>query len=194
MRIAFYGGSFNPPHVGHQLTLAYVLSTQNVDEVWVAPVFNHPDGKQLVDFDHRLAMCQHMVSMFDNNRVVVKDTEKEVYEQFGSGLTINTVRYLLNRPKLDGHQLLLILGYDILPSFERWQGYEELAKLRSAGKLDFFFVGRTGHGHSPVEMPRISSTEIRQMLLSSGEMNDGMLAGMLPSGVRKYIRSTRLYR
>lgn len=192
MKIAIYGGSFNPPHVGHQMTIAYVLATQAVDEVWVAPVYKHPDGKRLVDFDHRVHMCNEMISLFEQERVQVSKMERTVYEKFGSGLTINTCQHLIS--SYSQHRFLLVLGYDILSSFEKWQGYPELAELRSAGKLDFFFVGRTGHGNSPVEMPRISSSEIRQMLLSSGEMNEGMLSGMLPRGVRKYIKDLNLYR
>lgn len=192
MKIAIYGGSFNPPHVGHQMTIAYVLATQAVDEVWVCPVFSHPDGKKLVDFGHRLDMCNEMIDVFSPKRVFVTETEGMVHKFFGSGLTINLCRHLVTEhPK---HKFLLVLGYDILPSFEKWQGYPELAEMRAAGKIDFFFVGRTGHGNSPVEMPRISSSEIRQMLLSSGEMNEGMLSGMLPRGVRKYIKDKNLYR
>ena len=35
MRVALLGGSFNPPHVGHQLAAQYVHATQEVDEVWL---------------------------------------------------------------------------------------------------------------------------------------------------------------
>jgi len=38
MRVAIFGGSFNPPHVGHQLVALYVLETAAVDELVVRPL------------------------------------------------------------------------------------------------------------------------------------------------------------
>src|ERR671923_7420 len=42
MEIALFGGSFDPPHVGHLLAAAYVLATEPVDELWFVPVAGHP--------------------------------------------------------------------------------------------------------------------------------------------------------
>src|SRR5712691_8284670 len=54
MEIALFGGSFDPPHVGHLLAAAYVLATEPVDELWFVPVFGHPLGKPLhAPFEHR---------------------------------------------------------------------------------------------------------------------------------------------
>jgi nicotinate-nucleotide adenylyltransferase len=57
-RIALFGGSFNPPHVAHQLVALYVLETQPIDELWIVPVYTHALGKQLADYEHRVAMCE----------------------------------------------------------------------------------------------------------------------------------------
>ena len=58
MRVALFGGSFNPPHVAHQLAALYVLETAPVDELWFVPAFEHAFGKPLAPFDDRLAMCE----------------------------------------------------------------------------------------------------------------------------------------
>ena len=57
-RVAIYGGSFNPPHVGHVLAVAYVLATAEIDEVLVVPAFQHPFSKELAGFDDRFALCE----------------------------------------------------------------------------------------------------------------------------------------
>jgi len=46
--VALFGGSFDPPHVGHLLAAAYVLATEPVDELWFVPVLQHPFDKPLV--------------------------------------------------------------------------------------------------------------------------------------------------
>ena len=62
MRVAIFGGSFNPPHAAHQLVALYVLETQPIDELWLVPVFAHPFNKQLAGFDDRVAMCELAVA------------------------------------------------------------------------------------------------------------------------------------
>ena len=46
-RVAVFGGSFNPPHVGHLLGVVYALATAPIDEVLVVPVYQHPFAKHL---------------------------------------------------------------------------------------------------------------------------------------------------
>src|SRR5207249_1390676 len=59
MEIALFGGSFDPPHVGHLLAAAYVLATEPVDELWFVPVFGHPLGKRIhAPFEHRAAWIE----------------------------------------------------------------------------------------------------------------------------------------
>ena len=41
MRIAVYGGSFNPPHIAHTMVASWLLWTEMVDEVWLVPVYRH---------------------------------------------------------------------------------------------------------------------------------------------------------
>jgi nicotinate-nucleotide adenylyltransferase len=58
MKVACYGGSFDPPHVAHVLLAAYVLTVEAFERVLVMPVFSHAFDKQLAPFEHRLRMCE----------------------------------------------------------------------------------------------------------------------------------------
>ena len=53
-RVAVYGGSFNPPHMGHVLAVAYTLAAQPVDEVLMVPCFQHPFSKELAPFEEQV--------------------------------------------------------------------------------------------------------------------------------------------
>ena len=60
MRVGVYGGSFDPPHVGHAMVTSWLRWTGQVDEVWLLPVASHAFGKDLVSFEDRVEMCRAM--------------------------------------------------------------------------------------------------------------------------------------
>ena len=61
--IAIFGGSFDPPHFGHQLSCLWLISALNAKAVVVAPTFEHCFGKKLTDFNHRREMCERMCEL-----------------------------------------------------------------------------------------------------------------------------------
>jgi nicotinate-nucleotide adenylyltransferase len=203
MLIALYGGSFNPPHLAHQLAITCVLSTAHVDELWMVPTFKHPFDKQLAPFEDRVRMCERAAAPFA--RVRVSRIEEELG---GESFTLRTVQALRARhPEL---QLALVIGADLVTERERWHGWSELKQLAR-----FIVVGRQGTATngaiepgmpldtasrppprftplaSPiggVELPPISSTLIRQRI-ARGEPIDAMV----PADVVDYIRERGLY-
>lgn len=44
-KIALFGGSFDPPHLGHQLVISYLMGSQDIDECWVIPAYKHALGE-----------------------------------------------------------------------------------------------------------------------------------------------------
>lgn len=197
MRIALFGGSFDPPHIGHQLACQYVLLTHAVDEVWMVPVFRHAFDKRSSPFAHRVAMCRIAASSLDSGRVRV-DTIEEDLAAAGGGpsYTLLTVRALKRRhPE---HHFSLIIGTDLLKERERWYHFPELA-----AELQFLVIGRDGvsgidEGTSlardvrhaePLLMPAVSSTEVRERL-ARGERP----AGWVAREILDYIERHGLYR
>ncbi len=71
---AVFGGKFDPPHLGHQLSIFLALEKYGFQEVWVIPSFSHPFGFHPGDFDTRLEMCRIMARPF-GNRAKVLDIE-----------------------------------------------------------------------------------------------------------------------
>lgn len=130
MRVALFGGSFDPPHIGHQLACLYVLETHDVDEVWMLPCAQHPFAKQMSPFAHRVAMCRLAVSSL--SRVKVCTIEEELS---GPSYTLHTVRALSAR--YPEHEFLLVIGADLLRERERWHGATELCE-----RVRFIVLGR----------------------------------------------------
>jgi nicotinate-nucleotide adenylyltransferase len=180
---ALYGGSFDPPHVGHLLAMAYVLGAARVDGLLMVPCFLHRFEKRLAPFDERMEMARRCAEVL-GPRVEVSDIEGRIG---GESRTLTTVKALLaERP---GSEISVVIGADLLAERERWFGYEELARI--AG---FFVVGRAHYadhadGHVLVPIPDVSSTEIRARV-RRGET----IEGLVPSAVADHIAARGLYR
>lgn len=181
MRVAFFGGSFNPPHVAHQLVALYVLETSAVDELWFVPCYKHPFDKALAPFEHRLRMCELAASAL-GPRVRVNDIERRLG---GESRTLETIKAL--RKEMPGQTFHLVVGADIEHEIATWYGAEEL--LRTVPRI---VVGRSGFVGGPtgsqVTMPAVSSTEVRARLARGDSV-----AGMLPTQVESYLRKHALY-
>jgi nicotinate-nucleotide adenylyltransferase len=179
MRVAIFGGSFNPPHVSHQLCCAYVLATARVDRVWMMPTYKHPFDKLLASYADRVAMCERAAAIF-NGRVTVSRLEEELG---GESYTLRTVKAL--RQRFPEHQLALAIGADLVGERERWHGWDELQTL-----VEFILIGRSGEASlGGLQLPPISSTEVRARI-ARGEPVDGLVA----ADVIDYIREHELYR
>src|SRR5689334_21282953 len=105
--IAVYGGSFDPPHLGHTLACAYVLATAAVDRVIVVPVGAHAFSKALSPFDDRFHMCE--LAFSDFKRVELSRVEQQLP---APNFTLHTLEAL--RAQHPSDSLRLVLGSDLL--------------------------------------------------------------------------------
>jgi len=186
-RVALFGGSFNPPHVAHQLSALYVLETQPVDELWFVPTYAHPFGKPLVAYEHRIAMCE-LAAVPLGLRVCVSRAEAELAARpgFVASHTLDLVDYLAAQ----GHQLRLVIGADILGDAAKWHRWDDVV-----ARAPLIVVGRAGYPLPPgsiatgLTMPEISATHVRD-LLAHGE---SAVTGLVPRDVLRYIAQHHLY-
>ncbi len=163
--IAVYGGSFNPPHVGHALVAAWALWTGQADAVWLVPTFRHAFDKALAPFDERLALCRALADDV-SGAVEVLDLERTLPVP---SFTIDTLRLLQTRHP--GHRFRLLVGADILEQTDAWNSWADIVRL-----FPPIVVGRVGWPPVPgaPTFPGVSSTELRARL-ASGEAVDGLV-------------------
>jgi nicotinate-nucleotide adenylyltransferase len=188
--VALFGGSFNPPHVAHQLVALYILETQPVDELWFVPTYSHPFGKQLAPYEHRVAMLEHAAAAL-GPRAAVSRAEETLAKRpgFVASRTLDLVEHLVG----EGYRLRLVIGTDILAESHKWHRWSDVV---AAAPL--IVVGRTGHPggiahNSGVTMPEISSTRIRELLEAADPADQDELRGLLPNSVLGYIAQHDLY-
>ena len=122
IKVAVYGGSFDPPHKGHKLLAQNLAKQCGADKVVVIPTamspFKESSGATSAD---RYEMCKHA---FSEPLFEVSDIE---INRGGKSYTVDTLREV---KKLYPHsQLYLFMGDDMFLSLNRWHKYEEILKL-----------------------------------------------------------------
>jgi nicotinate-nucleotide adenylyltransferase len=181
VRVAVFGGSFNPPHLGHVLVCSFVLATEELDRVLVVPAYQHPFAKPLAPFDDRVAMCE--LAMATLRGVEVSRVEEELG---GESRTLRTLQHLSARhPDWELH---LVIGADVLVEAPRWFGFDEIARLAPP-----IVVGRAGlpaPKPGAVLVPDVSSTQVRAAI-AGGAWDE--VAQLVPRRVLEYARAKGLY-
>lgn len=120
MKIGFFGGTFNPPHKGHEKIIDYC--SKLFDELLVFPniISPHKLNCHPVDSKHRINMLKLIIK---NNNVKV-DTYEVVSEL--SSYTYYTVKYLLD--KYQKCDLFMIIGKDQLLNLDNWYNIDFILK------------------------------------------------------------------
>jgi nicotinate-nucleotide adenylyltransferase len=182
MQVAFFGGSFDPPHLGHVAAVEHVLSTGQVDRVLCAPVHDHAFGKSLTAFEHRMAMTRLATEHLP--AVEVSDIERDLA---APNYTLHTLQALHQRHP--HWHLRLMVGSDVLAEKQKWRFFEEVSQL--APPLPLARAGAAG-GEGSV-LPQVSSSQVRA-LLRDGPVTSPELAALVPQKVLQYIAAHALYR
>ena len=159
MKIAVYGGSFNPPHISHALVASWCLWTGLVDQVWMVPVFRHAfedsHGKKLAPFKMRVMWCKSFSSDIHSG-IIVSEVESLLPTP---SYTVDTLLYL--QDNFPEHHFRLLVGSDVLNQTQDWKQWDTIES-----RFDPIVVGRSGYENpdKTVAFPAISSTEIRTEL------------------------------
>jgi nicotinate-nucleotide adenylyltransferase len=174
VRIALYGGSFNPPHRAHALVAEWVVQSGAADEVWLVPVYQHAldgqQGKQLAPFTDRLAWCAAMAASL-SVPVRVCDVESRLPVP---SYSIDTLDHLAKTHPAHGFRL--VVGADILDQTDQWKRWDEIEV-----KYAPLVVGRAGYPAPegvPV-FPAVSSTDVRARLTSGDPVDELVVPAVL---------------
>lgn len=139
MKIGIYGGSFNPPHLGHMTAAIDAAVYLKLDKLLLIPAGLPPHkklAKNTPDSAHRLAMTRLMGEQIAlETKIEVEVTEMELLRE-GKSYTADTVKAL--HEKYPDDELWLFMGTDMFLTFQAWHEPEEI--VRYAGICAF---GRT---------------------------------------------------
>jgi nicotinate-nucleotide adenylyltransferase len=219
MRIAFFGGTFDPPHRGH-IAIAQAARTRlALDQVLVAPVGTQPLKGAHSSFEDRLAMVRLAVA---GEPGLVASSVDAPLPDGQPNYTLATLQRL-QRDLQTSDQLFCLMGADSFLTVKRWhqcaelllfcdfivagrpgfslrqindalpEGVENTGEYRESAFTRFVLAGPSGRQATLFLLPDldqdISATEIRAALAGGSEQQT-----VISPAVAEYIRSHALYR
>ncbi len=197
-RIGIFGGSFNPPHIGHVSAAKQAAQLLHLDRLFWIPA-GVPPHKELpwnsAGPEDRLAMAQLAAGQLPGAEILDLELRRQ-----GASYTFQTVAEL--RQTHPNAELVLIMGTDMFLSFHTWREPERIIEDASLAVL---CRGERNEAAAIEEQKQrlealgarvelclndvtaISSTDLRRMLVF------GCAGPFLPEGVGDYIRTHNLY-
>ena len=117
MKVAVFGGSFDPPHNGHLWLAKMILRRKFCEKAVLIPANMHPFAKKLSSANHRLAMTK----LLENENIKVSDIEIRRGNISYSIDTLNELQKLY--PQDD---FVWIIGEDQIENFTKWKSWKEI--------------------------------------------------------------------
>ena len=188
-RIAFYGGSFDPVHLGHMTFALTAIRKAKLDELYFLPE-RFPRHKVTMEhFGHRVAMLKEAIKPYPKMKILELDDKK-----------FDVTRTL---PKIEKQfvnaKIIFLFGSDKVENMMTWPNIGLMFKkceivIGTRNNLDLMTI-RTLVKEWPTKRvkilksyaPLVSSSNIRDALINN-DMPDGLLLS-----VHRYIRQNWLY-
>lgn len=129
MRVGLFGGSFNPPHAGHELVADIALRRLKLDQLWwmVTPGNPLKSRNELAPLAERIALCEKIAH---DPRIKVTAFEQAL----GQSYTAKTLEKV--RQKNRGVRFVWVMGADNLKNFHLWQNWQTIAKTFPIAVID----------------------------------------------------------
>lgn len=192
MRLAIFGGTFDPPHVGHLLAAEDAFEQLSLDRIAFVPAATQPlkVGRAAATAEHRLAMVRLLVEGDPRFEVSTVEVERE-----GLSFTVDTLTHFA--AAYPSAERFLLVGADVLATFPQWREPKRvlqlarLVVLERQGDRTALPTGLDGSEITRLPTRRIdvSSTEIRERVRSRKSTR-----GFVTDNVAAYIARGGLYR
>ena len=204
MRVALFGGTFDPIHRGHLALASAAASAFALDRVLFAPVGRQPlKAAPTAAFADRLEMTRLAVAFAADPRFVVSSVDAP-RPNGAPNYTVDTLAFLAR--EAPAATLFVLAGADSFLTLRNWRSPAQLLALAEwivVSRPDFplkpEFLTRLEFALTAAQRSRIhllttvhedvSSTELRQRLHTGNPCPD-----LLPAAVADYIQTHRLYR
>ncbi len=196
MKIAVFGGAFNPVHNGHINLVNHYINLLKPDKILIIPTANppHRENNNFVRQEHRFNMLKLAFGSY--SKVEISDIE---FNMQGKSYTYNTISKI--KKLYDNADIYLIVGEDQFLYFDKWYEYQKILdevtvctaqrNKNKAQKLKAFaenVLNSKKYIIADFDPVIVSSSEIREKLKNNERVDD-----LIPEKVLNYINENELY-
>lgn len=178
MKIAIFGGAFDPPTIGHYNALSQIKNSKLFDKIIIVPSFSHANKKNMTNFNIRHEMLKIFIkeACSKSENIKVSTIEKVLSKKHKTIYTSILMDEL--QKKFINDELVFCCGSDNYLNFDKTFTNAEYIK----SKWDLFEIKENLH---------IRSTQIRNMV-ANNEKN--LLGYVGASKLNEFILSKNLYK
>ena len=193
MKTCIFGGTFDPPHIGHLLIAQTIIESENFERLIFVPANISPakKGKVISSTKKRLDMLN--MALIGNDNFEISDFE---INKGDISYTIDTLTEFSENRNLAKKDLYFLMGSDTLREFHKWKDPKKIINLCN-------IIVAIRPGFTPSDIPQwildeVHFANIPQFEISSTNIRarwrDGKtIRYMVPKDVWKYINKNGLY-
>jgi nicotinate-nucleotide adenylyltransferase len=188
MRLAIFGGTFDPIHNAHLAIARLAADHFRLDRVLFVPAARppHKGGVTHASYEDRVRMIE--LACPDDPRFEVSRLEQATERSY----SIDTIEKLRARLQ-PADELYFIIGADAFAEIRTWRRWRDVAAA-----VTFLVVSRPGHEYDTPPEVHAKWLDAVEMLVSSSEIRrelaEGRRPAEVPAAVLDYIAENRLYR
>lgn len=188
MRLAIFGGTFDPIHNAHLAVAREAAARFELDRVWLVPAERppHKHGVTHAPYADRFRMVE--LACADEPKLEASRLEQDT----ASSYSIDTIEKVRARLAADD-TLFFVIGADAFAEIESWRRWRDVVRA-----VEFIVVSRPGHRYDVPPEATVHRLETVDLPVSSSEIRRRLAAGddrvEVPAAVLEYIRARGLYR
>ena len=193
MKVCLFGGTFDPPHLGHLIIAQTIFEAENFDQIVFIPAYQppHKKGLKISPVDQRLEMLN--IAIKENPNFIMSDLE---IQRKGLSYSIETIMEYKKQNNIKSKDLFYLMGSDSLKQFKKWK---EPKMIINESRV----IVAIRPGFRPSDIPnwilaKIQFASIPRIEISSTTIRDRWtedktIRYMVTESVWQYINKNKLY-
>ena len=191
MKVCLFGGTFDPPHIGHLLIAQTVFEAENFDKILFIPAFTPPHKNDITPMNYRVEMVKIAIS--DNPNFEYSDVD---IVRKGVSYTIDTIIDIKKKSGLKNDEVYYLIGSDSLIDLKNWKDPKKILK-----ECNVIVAIRPGFRPSDiphwilqeVHFANIPRFELSSSKIRSRWVKDLTIRYMVTLPIWEYINKNKLY-
>ena len=193
MKVCLFGGTFDPPHLGHLIIAQTIFEAENFDQIVFVPAYQppHKNGMKISPVDQRLEMLKIAIS--ENPNFIMSDLE---IQRKGLSYSIDTIIEYKKQNNLSSDELFYLMGSDSLKQFKKWKDTKRIideSRVIVAIRPGFRPSDIPNWILAKIQFASIPRIEISSTTIRNRWIDDKTIRYMVTESVWQYINKNKLY-